>query len=128
MDGVVEIKNEDGTVTGYEENTNVVHAYYKYAGNGWNPNPQPQAIFENSWVKFRELTISYRLPPSLFNNVNWLQYIDISLIGRDLFYIYDTMPDNINPEGLNGVGDAQYVIAGALPGSRSFAFNLKVSF
>ena len=25
-------------------------------------------------------------------------------------------PDNINPEGLNGVGDASYVIAGALPG------------
>ncbi len=128
MDGVVEIKDEDGNVTGYEENTNVVHAYYKYAGNGWNPNPQPDAIFKNSWVKFRELTLSYRLPPSLFNNVDWLQYIDISLIGRDLFYIYDTMPDNINPEGINGVGDAQYVIAGSLPGARSFALNLKVSF
>ncbi|MCD6598933.1 MAG: SusC/RagA family TonB-linked outer membrane protein [Bacteroidales bacterium] len=128
LDGVIEIKDEEGNVTGYQENTNVVHAYYKYAGNGWNPNPQPQAIFENSWVKFRELTLSYRLPPSLFNNVNWLQNIDLSLIGRDLFYIYDTMPDNINPEGINGVGDAQYVIAGALPGARSFAFNLKVSF
>lgn len=128
LDGVIEIKDEDGNVTGYEENDNVVHAYYKYAGNGWNPNPQPQAIFENSWVKFRELTISYRLPASLFDNVSWLQNIDLGLTGRDLFYIYDTMPDNINPEGLNGVGDAQYVIAGSLPGARSFAFNLKVSF
>ena len=50
------------------------------------------------------------------------------LSGRDLFYIYDTMPDNINPEGLNGVGDAQYVIAGALPGARSYAITLRVTF
>ena len=53
---------------------------------------------------------------------------DVMLTGRDLFYIYDTMPDNINPEGLNGVGDAQYVIAGALPGVRSFAITLRATF
>ncbi len=54
--------------------------------------------------------------------------IPLIFIEAELFYIYDTMPDNINPEGINGVGDAQYVIAGSLPGARSFALNLKVSF
>ena len=119
LDGVIEVKDGDGNVTGYEENTNVVHAYYKYAGNGWNPNPQPDAVFENSWVKMREISLTYRLPSSVMERINFLQNVDIGLIGRDLFYIYDTMPDNINPEGLNGVGDAAYVIAGALPGMRS---------
>lgn len=125
MDGVVLV---EGTTDQYVENTHVVHAYYKYAGNGWNPNPQPDAIFENSWVKLRELSLSYRLPSSVMNKLSFLQNVDVSVIGRDLFYIYDTMPDKINPEGLNGVGDAAYVIAGALPGTRSFALNLKVTF
>ncbi len=125
MDGVVLV---EGTTDQYVENTNVVHAYYKYAGNGWNPNPQPDAIFENSWVKMREVSLSYRLPSSLMNRISFLQNVDVAVIGRDLFYIYDTMPDNINPEGLNGVGDAAYVIAGALPGMRSYALNLRVTF
>lgn len=123
LDGVVD--NGNGQ---YVENTYVVHPFYKYAGNGWNPNPQPQSIIENSWVKMREVSLSYRLPSSVINKVSFLQGVDISLIGRDLFYIYDTMPDNINPEGLNGVGDASYVIAGAVPGTRSFALNLRVTF
>ena len=123
MDGVVE--TSDGV---FEENTHVVHAYYKYAGNGWNPNPQPDAVFENSWVKMREVSLSYRLPASLMDKISFMSNFDVMLTGRDLFYIYDTMPDNINPEGLNGVGDAQYVIAGALPGVRSYAITLRATF
>ncbi|MCK5605430.1 TonB-dependent receptor, partial [Candidatus Pacearchaeota archaeon] len=123
MDGVVD--NGSGQ---YVENTHVVHAYYQYGSNGWNPNPQPQAIMENSWVKLREVSLSYRVPSTIINRVSFLQNIDVTLTGRDLFYIYDTMPDKINPEGTNGVGDANYVIAGALPGVRSFAFTLKATF
>lgn len=123
LDGVVE--TSPGV---FVENTNVVHPYYKYAGNGWNPNPQPQAIMENSWVKLRELSLSYNLPESVMTKLSFIDNIDLTLVGRDLFYIYDTMPDKINPEGLNGISDAQYVIAGALPVSRSFAFILKATF
>ncbi|WP_349527872.1 SusC/RagA family TonB-linked outer membrane protein [Reichenbachiella sp. MALMAid0571] len=125
MDGVVLV---EGTTDQYVENTNVVHAFYKYAGNGWNPNPQPDAVFENTWVKLRELSVSYRLPTAITSKVSFIQNVDVSVIGRDLLYFYDTMPDGINPEGLNGVGDAQYVIAGAIPVARSFALNLKVTF
>jgi len=123
LDGVVE--TSPGV---FVENTNVVHAYYKYAGNGWNPNPQPQAIMENSWVKLRELSLSYKVPSSIVDKIGFLDKVDLSLVGRDLFYIYDTMPDSINPEGLNGVGDANYVIAGALPVTRSFALTFKATF
>ncbi len=131
IDGVIDVQdyteNPDGDPI-WEENTHVVHAYYKYAGNGWNPNPQPDAVFENSWVKLREVSLSYRIPASLLDRVNLIENIDVMLTGRDLFYIYDTMPDKINPEGLNGVGDAQYVIAGALPGIRSFAVTVRATF
>jgi len=49
-------------------------------------------------------------------------------VGRDLFYIYSSLPDNINPEGLNGSGNAQGLEWGAFPGTRSFGFNLNASF
>ncbi len=125
MDGVVLV---DGTTDQYVENTHVVHAYYKYAGNGWNPNPQPDAVFENSWGKLRELSLTYQVPDNAIKGLRYIRGANLGLTGRDLFYIFDTMPDKINPEGLNGVGDAAYVIAGALPGIRSVAFNLNVTF
>ena len=54
------------------------------------------------------------------------QNASISLVGRDLFYIYKTLPDNINPEGTQGSGNAQGLEYASYPGTRSIMFSLKV--
>ena len=46
---------------------------------------------------------------------------------RDLFYIYKTLPDNINPEGTQGSGNAQGLEYASYPGTRSFMVTLKVN-
>jgi iron complex outermembrane receptor protein len=56
------------------------------------------------------------------------QAASLSLVGRDLFYLYTTLPDHINPEGMNGAGNAQGLEFMSMPSFRSLGFQVRVSF
>jgi len=117
----------DGT-----QNTDVVHYMYKYAGQyqAWSnvDMPRSNAVFENSWIKLREVTLTYELPASIAKKSNIFQGLSFSLVGRDLFYFYKTLPDNLNPEGLSGIGNVQGLQWASLPGTRSYGFSIKANF
>lgn len=117
--------HEDGT-----PNTTVVHYYYKYLPNagGWGHFLSKPGIIEDTWVKMREINLSYRLPEKLVKRLKIFQEFSLSFTGRDLFYFYTTVPDHINPEGLLGAGDAQGFEWASLPGVRSFTFGISAKF
>lgn len=121
LDGVY----ADGTV-----NDKVVHYYYKYIGNtgGWGRFISTPGIRENTWVKMREIVLAYQFPDLLAQKTRVFQGLTLSLTGRDLFYIYTTLPDRINPEGSNGAGNAQGLEWAAFPGTRSFTLGINASF
>ncbi|MFH1118533.1 MAG: SusC/RagA family TonB-linked outer membrane protein [Bacteroidota bacterium] len=116
---------EDGT-----PNDKVVHYYYKYLPNagGWGKFVSTPGILENTWVKMREISLSYSLPTSLLKRVKIFQSLTFSVVGRDLFYIYTTLPDKINPEGIMGSGNAQGFEWASFPGTRSFTFGASATF
>ncbi|MFZ4399548.1 MAG: SusC/RagA family TonB-linked outer membrane protein [Bacteroidales bacterium] len=111
-------------------NTTVVHYYYKYMPNagGWGHLISTPGILENTWVKCREISLSYTMPASLVKKTKVFQELTFSIVGRDLFYIYTTLPDNINPEGVLGAGDAQGFEWASMPGTRSFSFQINAKF
>ncbi|MEO8764034.1 MAG: SusC/RagA family TonB-linked outer membrane protein [Ginsengibacter sp.] len=121
----------DGTV-----NTNVVHYYYKYmrygvwssSGIGGSDWLDKTSIFKDNYVKMREISINYSLPAKFVQRSKVFQGATVSLVGRDLFYIYSSLPDNINPEGVNGVGNAQGIEFASLPSFRSLGFQVRLSF
>ncbi|HEY0273559.1 MAG TPA: SusC/RagA family TonB-linked outer membrane protein, partial [Chitinophaga sp.] len=123
-------------------NKKVVHYLWKYMGNlgaGWgdwidqttmerhNFLQKPQ-VFDNTFVKLRELSLAYSLPQNLLKGQRVLQNLSVSVVARDLCYLYKNLPFNINPEGMNGAGNAQGLEWGALPGMRSFSFQLRAGF
>lgn len=116
---------EDGTV-----NDKVVHYYYKYMPNagGWGKFLSTPGILENTWVKMREISLSYSLPPAALKKIKIFQNLTLSVVGRNLFYIYTTLPDNINPEGIMGSGNAQGFEWASFPGTRSFTFGASATF
>lgn len=128
LDGV--FADGDGNVI--SKNTDVVHYMWKYAGAyaAWSGINMPRslAVLDNSWLKLRELRLSYQVPKSVVQKTKFFQGMTASLIGRDLFYFYTSLPDNLNPEAINGIGNAQGIEFGALPGVRSFGFSLSASF
>lgn len=125
---------EDGTV-----NTNVVHYYYKYMqygvwssttvngvkGTDWNDKI---SVLKDNWVKMREITVNYNLPDRIVRKTRIFQQASVSLVGRDLFYLYSSLPDHINPEGSNGAGNGQGLEFASLPSVRSMGFQVRVSF
>jgi iron complex outermembrane receptor protein len=116
---------EDGT-----PNDKVVHYYFKYMPNagGWGHIISTPGIVENTWIKMREISLVYTFPQSMIEKSKVFQNLSISIVGRDLFYFYTTLPDNINPEGLNGSGNAQGLEWASLPSSRSVTFGITASF
>lgn len=119
----------DGVFADGKPNTDVVHYMYKYAGisQGWSnvKMPRSEGIFENSWAKLRELTITYSLPSRIVKRTRIFQGLDVSLIGRNLFYLYSSLPDNLNPEAINGIGNGQGIQWAQYPAMRDFGFSIK---
>lgn len=95
---------------------------------GWGHFISKPGVVENTWVKFREITLSYNLSENLVKRTKIFQGLSFSITARDLFYIYTTIPDNINPEGYLGAGDAQGFEWGSFPGVRSLSFGINAKF
>ena len=111
------------------ENENVVHYLYRYMPNygGWGKIITTPGIVNNNWIKMRELALTYDFPRRILDKQNLFKQASISLVGRDLFYLYKDLPDNINPEGTQGTGNAQGLEYASYPGSRSVMLTLKVN-
>ena len=110
-------------------NDRVVHYYYKYLPNagGWGRWLTTPGILDNTWFKLREAAITYNVPTNVLGRKKIFQDLKVSLVGRDLFYIYTSLPDRINPEGNNGAGNAQGLEWASFPGVRSFSLRLSCS-
>ena len=82
-------------------------------------------IYDASFVKLRELQLSYRLPSRLFARTP-IKLATISLVGRNLWLIHSNV-DNVDPESnfrndQNGIG----LEHSGVPQTRSIGFNINV--
>ena len=104
--------------------------YYGITYAGWSHlnRPRSLSVFENSWAKLRELSLSYKVPKDVLGKTNIFQDLSISLVGRNLFYLYTTLPQRLNPEGINGTGNGQGLQWAAFPSIRSVGVSLKAGF
>lgn len=118
---------DDGQV-----NDRVIHPVYYYGITyaGWSHfnRPRSLSVFENSWAKLRELSISYAVPKDVLKRTNIFKDLSLSLVGRNLFYIYTTLPDQLNPEAINGTGNGQGLQWSAFPSMRTVGFSIKAGF
>ncbi len=109
------LENREGT---FGPNNLEASAYYSTLAN----NVSRLFVHDASFIKFRQLTLGYTFPSSLFNNR--IQGLSLSLVGRNLFTIM-RKTDNIDPEG-NFTPLAQGLELGGVPPVRSLGFNLNV--
>ncbi|SFE14163.1 iron complex outermembrane recepter protein [Chitinophaga sp. CF118] len=87
----------DGTA-----NDKVVSAANYYLSNyNWRDGDYSAAVMKNSYIKVREVALTYNMPKSIVEKVHF-QGIQLSLIGRNLFYIYKSLPYGLDPEVATG--------------------------
>ena len=83
-------------------------------------------VYDASYIKFRELRLSYQLPSSWLSNIG-IQSASVAVVGRNLFFIHKKAP-NIDPETAFSTGNAQGLEDLTLPTSRNYGINLSIQF
>lgn len=117
--------NDDGTytVTNTSPNTTAIPA--QSWGQDFFLGNDAQNVFDASYVKLREVSLSYSLPSKFVGN---LDGITLSLFGRNLA-TWGLANENFDPEvATSGSGNIQGSEGGALPSTRSVGFNVELKF
>ncbi len=116
-DGKTNTTRVDGTVNG---------ANY-FGLFGYIRNPAAAFVYDASYVKLREATITYSLPKEAIEKLHYLKGIDIGLFGRNLWIIHKNLP-YADPEDLLSSGNIQGYQSGAYPTTRTIGVNVKLKF
>lgn len=88
-------------------------------------NPSQLTTYDASYVKLREVALSYTLPTNILNNI--FQSASLSLVGRNLWIIDKNLP-YADPESGLGAGNGQGYISGAYPTLKTVEFRLDLNF
>lgn len=118
------LANPDGT---FRDNDIPVRSTQTFWG-GINPGGSPEShIFEASFVKLREVGLSYSFPAG-FLGKSFITGLQIGVEGRNLALLYSKVP-HIDPEAtLFGAGaDGLGVERNAVPSTRSIGFNVRIT-
>ena len=88
-------------------------------------NAPSMFIYDNSYIKCREITLSYRLPDRWFKEK--IDGMTISFVARNPFIVWKNIP-NIDPDSNYNNTTGMGLEYGSLPSRRSFGFNLNIKF
>jgi TonB-linked SusC/RagA family outer membrane protein len=113
---------EDGSIndirSSNEDGTSTVFGY---------PNGPPRAwyVYDGSYVKLREVALTYSIPSAWIERLRPLKGIDISLVGRNLWIIDKNMEYSDPEETLSSGNSTNGYQSGAYPAVKTYGFNVK---
>jgi len=116
----------------YVENNIPVTGYYNVNG-AYYPNynyvQYRTELLDKTYIKLRELNLSYRFPAKWFQNVSWLSTIEMGLVGRNLL-MWTPKQGLIDPDMTNYGNDlgSQYGEYYSSPSTRTVGANVKIVF
>ena len=122
---IVEGVKEDGTPNDQIISSDVWYNWTYNWGTG-DPTYYSHGVFKNTYLKCREITLTYALPESLTKG--WCSGVKVSVFARNPFYIYKNLPiwDAENSDSTGWANQA--VIEGSTNATRTFGFSLRANF
>lgn len=93
--------------------------YYAYI-------PEAYYVYDASYVKLRDASLTYRLPQNVVNQTPFTQ-VNISLIGHNLAILHKNTP-HFDPEAILSAGRYQGIESGSYPTTRTIGLNLTLGF
>ncbi len=118
-----------GVTSNGQANTTILSAatyYFNEFSPGETLNRQG-AIYNNSYIKLRELELGYKFPESITQKLG-MHNLRFSLVGRNILYLWRTLKD-LDPE--TTIGTQWYnqgIDNGSFPATRSLGFSLNANF
>ena len=93
---------------------------------GYYGGPEAMHVYDGSFVKLRNVSISYKLPKSALGN-SFVDSMTFSVIGRNLWIIHKNLP-YADPEAMMGAGNTLGFQNGAHPSFREIGASVKIEF
>jgi iron complex outermembrane receptor protein len=102
---------------------------YQYLLNSWgNGVVHDGWVTDVKYVALRNINFNYSLSQQIAKKIGASE-LSVGLNIRNVCYLYNNMPNNVNPESVRGnSSNASYFIQSAVPYTRSFTFNLTAKF
>jgi TonB-linked SusC/RagA family outer membrane protein len=120
----------DGTPNDYIASASEYYwVVYNWGGPQYSPNTRYELfVKENSYVKMRELALTYTLPSTIAGKIK-ANKVEVGVFGRNLFFFYRTIKD-MDPEQATAGSRWQQNVnnVGTNPSSRTYGASLRVSF
>lgn len=114
---------------GLVENDIPVESHQLFWSENYKTANTEANIFDASYIKLRELRVSYALPNSILANQKVFKAAELGVEGRNLWLIKSKVP-HVDPEsnffGAGSVGEA--VEFYNVPSARSFGVNVRLTF
>lgn len=107
-------------------NTSLVTAK-SYNHNAFGNNVEESSVFDASYVKLREVVLSYSFPKSWIES-SGINDVKLSLVGRNLAILHKNAP-HIDPEtGFSADNADQGMEFGQIPSVASYGLNMSIKF
>ena len=84
-------------------------------------------VHELNYIALREITLSYRFPKSVASKFG-AQGLGLSFSARNLGYLYNSLPNHLNPESVRGNTASEFRIRGYEPYTANYMMTINVDF
>lgn len=102
-------------------------AYYDYEW-GWGTGTiNDDWVHKLSYIALRDITLTYKMPKTVAAKVG-ARNLSLSLSGRNLGYLYNSLPNHINPESVRGNVTSEFRIRGYEPYTASYMMTINAEF
>lgn len=103
----------------------------RVAGNdyrvfGWSQNPNANFVYDATYVKLREIVLTYSIPAKTLEN-SPLNGVSFSLVANNVWIISKELP-HADPEASQGAGNVQGWQSGVMPTTRNIGLTVNLQF
>ncbi len=112
----------------------IVDPQHASSWNYWNNSWGRAAVWKNNdwfhelnYIALREVSLSYRMPNQIASKVG-AKALSLTLTGRNLGYLLNSLPNNFNPESFRGTQSGQFMIRSVSPYTASYMFTINATF
>jgi len=106
-----------------------VHASgYTYFTNSWSRGTvNDDWVTKLNYIALREISLGYNFPQSISSKLG-AKSLSLALSARNLGYLYNTMPNNVNPEGVRGNSATEFRERSFSPYTANYMLTINVGF
>jgi hypothetical protein len=93
---------------------------------GYSRNPNAAFVYDASYIKLREVILSYSLPQTMLAS-SFIKGATFSLVGSNLWIMSKNLP-HADPEASQSAGNIQGWQSGVMPSIRNLGFTVNLQF